>query len=294
MTEYVATIGFFDGVHRGHGYLINQVVDVARCCGLSSMLVTFDRHPQEVVGRGYVPKLLSTLEERTAMLGKFDISRVEVLNFTEQLSLMSAKDFMKQILYDQLGVRVLIVGYDHRFGHGGGTAEDYVRWGKECGVRVVEARELGEEKVSSSAIRRTLTEGKIEQANKMLGYAYELEGAVVDGFHIGRKMGFPTANLVVAKEKLIPCRGVYAVWAELEEGKVCKGMLNIGNRPTMHNGEQISIECHLLGMSDNLYGQTLRLHLTHRLRDEQTFDSPELLREQLQRDMEKVSILPIP
>ena len=110
MTEYVATIGFFDGVHRGHGYLINQVVDVARCCGLSSMLVTFDRHPQEVVGRGYVPKLLSTLEERTAMLGKFDISRVEVLNFTEQLSLMSAKDFMKQILYDQLGVRVLIVG----------------------------------------------------------------------------------------------------------------------------------------------------------------------------------------
>ena len=280
----VASIGFFDGVHRGHLCLIEQLRDEAGRRGMGSLLVTFDRHPRTVLSPSQVPPLLTTLEEKERLLRETGVSEIAILPFTLELSRLSAREFMEQVLRRELGVEVLILGYDHAFGHGGGSLDDYVRWGRETGIEVVRAHELSSLMVSSSKCRRLIEEGDVRGAAEMLGRFYTLSGEVVRGFHVGHELGFPTANLQVDAEKVMPRNGAYAVWATLADGERHGGMLNIGTRPTIGNGETTSVEVNLLDYDGNLYDQRLTVEFVARLRDERRFDSRSELMSQLALD----------
>ena len=280
----VASIGFFDGVHRGHLCLIEQLRDEAGRRGMGSLLVTFDRHPRTVLSPSQVPPLLTTLEEKERLLRETGVSEIAILPFTLELSRLSAREFMEQVLRRELGVEVLILGYDHAFGHGGGSLDDYVRWGRETGIEVVRAHELSSLMVSSSKCRRLIEEGDVRGAAEMLGRFYTLSGEVVRGFHVGHELGFPTANLQVEAEKVMPRNGAYAVWATLADGERHGGMLNIGTRPTIGNGETTSVEVNLLDYDGNLYDQRLTVEFVARLRDERRFDSRSELMSQLALD----------
>lgn len=281
--RYVATIGFFDGVHRGHQCLVSQVCELAHRLECASMLITFDRHPRQVLHADYVPQLLSTSEEKMRLLKATEIDKLEVLSFTEELSKFTALKFMQEVLCAQLHVQTLVMGYDHRFGCDGGTLQEYVQWGKQTGIDVVLAHELEEEKVSSSVIRRYLQLGDVKQANHLLGYEYSLQGKVISGHKVGRHIGFPTANIAVQKEKLLPACGVYAIRVKLDES-FYDGMLCIGHRPTLSNGDELSVEANLFDFCGDLYGKELVLSLVDRLRDEQPFSSLQALQEQLEQD----------
>ena len=280
----VASIGFFDGVHRGHLCLIEQLRDEAGRRGMGSLLVTFGRHPRTVLSPSQVPPLLTTLEEKERLLRETGVSEIAILPFTLELSRLSAREFMEQVLRRELGVEVLILGYDHAFGHGGGSLDDYVRWGRETGIEVVRAHELSSLMVSSSKCRRLIEEGDVRGAAEMLGRFYTLSGEVVRGFHVGHELGFPTANLQVDAEKVMPRNGAYAVWATLADGERHGGMLNIGTRPTIGNGETTSVEVNLLDYDGNLYDQRLTVEFVARLRDERRFDSRSELMSQLALD----------
>lgn len=288
MNRRAATIGFFDGVHRGHLFLINQMCSLAKERGMESVIITFDRHPREVIHSDYVPQLLSSPAEKLFLLHHSGADQVEVLHFTLEMSKWSASTFMKDVLRKQLEISMLVMGYDHRFGHDGGSHEDYIRWGRECGIDVVLAHELKGEKVSSSRIRSLLRSGLLAEANAMLGYDYSLSGIVVKGYQIGRNLGFPTANLQVPPSKLLPADGVYAGRVQLQDGGTCPAVLNIGRRPTVLNGGDISVEAHLLHFSGNLYGQEVRVELKARLRDEVQFASTGELKLQIQKDADRV------
>ncbi|MCD8266490.1 MAG: riboflavin biosynthesis protein RibF [Prevotellaceae bacterium] len=279
---FAATIGFFDGVHLGHRCLLGQLCAVARERGLGSLVVTFDRHPRQVFG-GYVPRLLTTTEEKLPLLRSAGVSDIRVLRFDLALSRLSAREFVRK-MRDEMGVRCLVMGYDHRFGHDGGAGLDYSSIANEEGVELLRARELDGLKASSSAARRCLEAGDVEGAGKVLGYAYRLGGRVVHGKGVGRQLGFPTANLDVPEEKLVPACGVYAVRAELRDGGSHAAMLNIGNRPTMRDGGAVSVEVHLLDFVGDLYGETLSVELVSRLRGERRFCDAGALAAQLRDD----------
>ena len=254
----VATIGFFDGVHRGHRFLINNVVKEAASRGLQSTVVTFDRHPRQVLGSDFQPRLLSTNEEKMLLLSKTGVERCVMLPFSEQMAQMTACDFMKKILRDRLGVQVLIIGYDNRFGHNRSEGfDDYVRYGREMGIEVMSAQSflLHGINVSSSVIRSFLQEGEIEMAENCLGYPYFFTGKVVKGFRVGHELGFPTANIEQDNMlKMIPSPGVYAVKVRIEGTVELKhAMMNIGTRPTF-NGTQQTLEVHILNFNDDIYG----------------------------------------
>ena len=214
-----------------------------------------------------------------------------LLPFTQELSQYSAKQFM-QLLHEQYHVRALVIGYDHRFGHNRSEGfTDYCRYGKELGMEIVQAKGLVEEgiSISSSAIRRLLSEGQIEQANHFLGYNYSLEGTVTEGFKIGRKLGFPTANIQPAcGDKLIPGNGVYAVRVHLD-AHCYPAMLNIGYRPTVNNGNNLSIEAHILNYSGDIYHCPVRIEFISFIRKEAKFEDLTALSRQLEEDRKNVT-----
>lgn len=298
----VATIGFFDGVHRGHQFLIDEVKSAqpygmlaersgARTSqkvnedeGSFSLIVTFAEHPRAVLQSDYVPELLTSPQEKLALLKQTGVDGIEMLHFTPELSRLAAKEFMQQILCNRLGVKTLVMGYDHRFGHGGGTLEEYLQWGREVGIEVIKASELPQTSCSSSVIRKLLSEGKVAEANELLGHPYTLQGKVVPGHQVGHELGFPTANLQPSVHKLVPMNGVYAVWAEVEGGKRYRGMLNIGERPTIDNSSKVTIEVNLLDFEGDLYGRDITLHFVQFLRPERKFGSREELVEQIKND----------
>lgn len=287
LTPSVATIGFFDGVHRGHRFLIGQVLDAARVRGLSSMLITFPQHPRMVMQAGYQPRLLTTFDEKCSLLSATGVDACVALPFTRELSALSARPFMQQVLRDRLQVRTLVIGYDHRFGHDRTEGfDDYVRYGAELGMEVLRAEAFveGATNVSSSVARASLEAGEVDVAARCLGYDYFLCGSVTTGQQIGRTLGFPTANLQVDDSlKLVPADGVYAVRVHVGT-HVYKGMLNIGCRPTIDDDSRRTIEVHLFHFSGDLYGQSLRVEFLRRIRGEQKFHSREALARQLQQD----------
>lgn len=250
------------------------------------MAITMDRHPKTIVATDYVPCLLTTTEERMALLRASGIEHVEVLEFDHKMAAMDARMFMKKILRERLNVSTLVMGYDHRFGHGGGTHEDYMKWGEECGIKVVIARQFESHYASSSEIRRLLNEGNVAEAAKLLCHPYVLTGIVESGHRVGRTLGFPTANLRISQEKLIPANGVYAVATELGAG-----VMNIGRRPTLDNGTNLSIEVHIMNYEGNLYGKELHLSFIERIREEKKFASLDELKAQIQEDIKKASVL---
>ncbi len=313
----VATIGSFDGVHRGHQCLLRQVRHIADERGLRSMAVTFATSPKRVLGAIEEPQL-NTMEERTTLLRQSGMDEVAVLDFTPQMATMTARDFMQQVLKEQLQVEVLVIGYDHRFGRGRTEGfDDYVRYGQEIGIEVVrgEACMADDEPISSTRIRHLLTEGRVAEANRQLGYSYKIQGEVVGGYREGRKMGFPTANIQLSDaHKLLPADGVYAVYVYgqqttdnrqqtnlqsennfqfsiLNSQFSYMGMLNIGHRPTLNNGKERSIEVHILDFEGTLYGKTITVEFAHHLRDERTFANIEELTTQLQKDKKLVKEL---
>lgn len=285
----VATIGFFDGVHRGHCSLLSQVVRQAAQRNRQSTVVTFDIHPRQLVNPDFQPLLLTTLDEKLQLLSRQGVDRVAVLHFDEQMASLSARDFMSVVLSRQLNVDTLVLGYDSRFGHGrtAGFA-DYEAYGHSMGIDVLRATPLLSDDgtpVSSSLVRNLLLSGNIAQANDALGRRYSLTGNVVEGFHEGRRLGFPTANLALAdRQRLVPGRGVYAVWAELTGySEPMPAMMNIGTRPT-YNGSSQTLEVHIIGYEGDLYGQDITVTFAERIRSEQPFDSPSALASQLQVD----------
>lgn len=287
----VATIGFFDGVHRGHRFLIERLKEDAKAAGLESTVITFERHPRQVLSSDYQPKLLTTFEEKRLLLSRTGVDNCAVLQFDRQMAQMTAREFMERVLTGLLNVKRLYIGYDHRFGHNREEGfEDYVRYGRELGIEVLQNTAFGLEgvNVSSSVIRSFLQEGEVEMAARCLGYPYFVSGKVMPGVQEGRKLGFPTANIEVTAEKLIPAPGVYAVTARLEGSAALKpAMMNIGTRPTFGENEQ-TLEVHILDFEDNIYGKELLVSFDRRLRGERKFRSAEDLADQLRKDAEEV------
>ena len=292
LSPAVATIGFFDGVHGGHRFLIRQVREAAALRGLASAVITFPEHPRAVMHPDFHPELLSTCNEKLELLAQTGIDRCVLLDFTPELAALSARQFM-EMLHGQYAIRALVIGYDHRFGHGRSEGfDDYVRYGHELGMEVLpaEAYHLPASDcplpVCSSSVRRLLREGDVASAARYLGYPYFLNGIVVGGFRMGRRIGYPTANLQVNDEcKVIPARGVYAVRVEVD-GCIYGGMLNIGCRPTFDNGANATIEAHLFDFKSDIYNHSLRLFFVQRIRSERKFDSVEELVAQLHQDAE--------
>lgn len=271
------TIGCFDGVHQGHRFLLQQLRAQAEERGMQTLALTFRRHPAAVLGKT-VPPQLCTLEEKERLL-KEQAREVKILDFTEEMARLTAKEFMQK-LRDEYGVGLLLLGYDHRFGRPT-PDDDYECDGHALGLEVRRAESLPG--VSSSAIRQALLQGRIADANEMLGRPYTLCGTVVAGRQVGRSIGFPTAN--ISSPLLIPKTGVYT--ATTPYGPA---LVNIGHRPTLNNGSDISIETHIKDFRGDLYGQPLSVSLLRRLRDEQAFPSLEALRRQIENDLKSLTL----
>lgn len=290
--KYAATVGFFDGVHAGHRFLIEELKKEAKEHGLLSMVITFRLHPRKVLHNSYQPLLLCSPEEKIQLLSDTGVDQVTELDFTPEMAKLSAFDFMNMILVNQYNVGLLLVGHDHRFGH---NREDgfteYVQYGSQTGIKVIQATRYTTTTmthISSSEIRTALKSGDIEKANSLLTTRYTFTGYVINGFKVGRKIGFPTANLKpVHPDKLIPGLGVYAVIVEWNHN-FYKAMMNIGQRPTLNNGDDVSMEVHIIDFSEDIYHQEIKIQFLHKIRDEKKFDSIDQLITQLEKDKEYV------
>ena len=291
--EIAATIGFFDGVHRGHRFLLEQLKKQAKEHNLPSMLITFPQFPQSVIKTGLQPELLNTFNEKIYQLSLLGIDYCLLMDFTHSFSQLTAKEFIQKKLKDEWNVRLLLIGYDHRFGKNREESfEDYLKYGRECGMEIIQASELQDVSISSTYIRKCLSGGKLNEANNMLSYFYRLEGKVIEGERIGSKIGFPTANLEINdKNKIIPGEGVYAAWVYFKQKKY-GGMVYIGKRPTVSTIGEKRIEVNIFDFSGDLYGETLILEFVEYLREDKQFGCLEELKKQLSHDKEStVSVL---
>lgn len=292
----VAGIGFFDGVHRGHRYLIEQIVTEARARNYSSAVVTFREHPRKVLNRDSHFGLLNSLQEKLDLLSDTHIDYCILLDFTSQLSQLSAEQFLA-CLYHDFQVRSLIIGYDHRFGHNRAEGfEQYVAYGKCLGMEILPAARFAPkgQAISSSRIRKLISEeGDVCEAMRLLSYPYRLKGHIVEGDRIGRTLGFPTANLqlVEDQEKALPRPGVYAVQVQPDDGTRYHGMLNFGKRPTINDDNRYTIEVHLFDYQGDLYGRNIEVYFYHFMRPERPFASLEELKLQLQKDQKLAQAL---
>ena len=282
-----ATIGFFDGVHAGHRALLADVKRISTDMGLDSGVITFREHPKKILTGEPMP-LLTSLDERMELLAATGIDYCILLDFSHDIARLSAQEFI-QYIRDYFHVRHLVIGYDHRFGHNRNeTPADYMRYGAELGVSISQSTACipAGQKVSSSVVRHLLTDGKVDEAARLLTYHYALRGCVVAGRQIGRTIGFPTANIVCCDaEKLIPATGAYAVRVTTDAGKSFGGMLNIGTRPTIHSSDcKQSIEAHLFDFDDTIYGQELQIEFVKYLRPERRMNDLNALHAQLQQD----------
>ena len=285
----VVTIGTFDGVHLGHQKVISRLNGFAHEHGGESVIFTFYPHPRLVTKPGPSDlRLLTTLDEKKEQFARWGVDHLIVFPFTESFSQLTYAQFVKQILVDKMKTHCLVVGYDHRFGKNREGSFEYLQSCAQKYGFLIEKLEpllVDEANVSSTRIRNALQAGLIEKANRYLGYRYTLHGTVVEGQRVGRKLGFPTANIEASDPyKLIPGHGVYAVEVKLS-GKTYKGMLNIGIRPTFNkNADNRSIEVHLFDFTGDIYGKQITLVFAGKIREEQKFNGVEALTEQLKKD----------
>ena len=286
-----ATVGSFDGVHCGHRAMLAELRAVANEKGLPLMVVTFTRHPRLLFDGECEPFLLTTNDEKMALLDSMGVDYCVLLDFDSCMAAMSAGRFMKEVLVGQLGVQLLGVGYDHHFGSDRLVGfSEYEHVGNRVGLRVLRAYEclVDSLPVSSSRIRKLLADAKIEYVNRLLGYTYSISGAVEHGRAIGSTIGFPTANILLHDNtKLLPADGVYAVRLSCD-GQEYKGVMNIGVKPTIGENLQRTIEVHIIGFSGNIYGKEITISILDRIRGEMNFENIEALRHQISNDVEKV------
>ncbi|MDR3141359.1 MAG: riboflavin biosynthesis protein RibF [Tannerellaceae bacterium] len=289
---FVATIGFFDGVHLGHRFLINNLIKIAKERNLPSAVITFPEHPRKVLQSDYQPRLLNSFEEKVAHLETTGIDYCIILPFTPELANCPANEFIRAVLSQKLHIKTLLTGYDHRFGRGRTDGfREYAGYGAACGMEVLEtARFIDNEiAVSSSEARRLLAEGKVEEAGKLLTYPYQIKGSIVSGHKVGRALGFPTANIRIDEPfKIAPGTGVYAVWVQLQN-KRYKGMLYIGNRPTLNNGDAITLEVNILDFSGDIYNNVITVSFICFIRGNIRFNTLEELKIQLEKDRQTVN-----
>ncbi len=282
----VVTIGTFDGVHIGHKKILERIIFNAKELNCESVVLTFFPHPRMVLQDNSVVQLLNSVDEKTILLEKTGIDNLIIHPFNQEFSRLTAEEFVKEILVNQLNIRKIIIGYDHRFGRNR-TADinDLIVFGKEYGFEVeqISAQEINDNAVSSTKIRNAILEGNITLANNYLGYNYFFSGIVVKGKQLGRTIGFPTANIKIKEDyKLIPKNGVYIVKSNYDK-KTIFGLMNIGTRPTV-DGTNQTIEVFFLNFDKTIYDETLTIEIIEFIRDEQKFDSLNDLKNQINGD----------
>ncbi len=287
-----ATIGSYDGVHKGHIAMIKELRCAAAERGLPITVITFMRHPRILFGAECEPFLLTTNKEKAALLEQLGVERCIFLDFDSYMAAMTAERFMGEILKEKLGVKLLAVGYDHHFGtpQDGEGIEDYIAYGEKLGIEVFQTAQYAPNgsNLSSSAVRRALSAGDIEIAQRLLGRPYSLEGTVTHGAALGREIGFPTANIIVSEEmKMLPKDGVYEV-AVTVAGNRYKGVMNIGIKPTLQGVDLRTAEVHILDFSEDIYGYKIAVSFLRRLRDEIPFNSINDLKLQIGVDVARV------
>ncbi|MCE2706972.1 MAG: bifunctional riboflavin kinase/FAD synthetase [Algoriphagus sp.] len=290
----VVTSGTFDGGHLGHQKILLRLKDIALKKNGETVLITFWPHPRMVVNsEKKTLRLLSTFEEKVSLLEKFGVDHLVIIPFTEAFSQLSSQEFIQTVLVDQIHTQCLVIGYDHKFGKNREGSFEYLKthaadFGFE--VEEISREDVDDSGVSSTKIRKALEQGDVKTAARYLGRPYELDGKVVKGQQLGRSIGFPTANIQVESEfKLLPKDGVYAVMVVLEQDQY-RAMLNIGNRPTVQGNEK-TVEAHLLGFEGDLYGKQLQVLFIDFIREQQDFGSLEALRQQLILDKNNVNLL---
>lgn len=282
----VVTIGTFDGVHLGHQAILKRLTATAKIHDLDSVLLTFFPHPRMVLQKDAEIKLINTLSEKKELLKKTGLDHLVIHPFTKQFSRLTALEYVRDILVHQLKAKKIIIGYDHRFGRNrNADINDLREYGKTYGFEVEEisAQELDDVAVSSTKIRKALGAGDITTANSFLGYHFMVSGTVVKGKGLGRTWQYPTANIAVDESyKFIPQNGVYVTQAKID-GQVYFGMTSIGTNPTV-GGKHTSIETYFLDMEKDLYDRDLTIEFLTHIRDEENFESVDLLREAIQKD----------
>lgn len=284
----VLAIGNFDGVHLGHRALLERLTTKARALGLPASLMTFEPHPRELFIPDQAPARLTSLREKLALLEACGVDRTYVCHFSRRLAGLSADEFVERILVQGLAVRHLIIGDDFRFGRGrGGDFGLLQQAGSQrgFGVEAMHTIDIDGERVSSSAVREALAAGDLEHAARLLGRPYRISGRVVHGDRIGRRLGFPTANIQL-KRKRLPLTGVFAVTVSGVDKRHLPGAANLGVRPTLGHGLKPVLEVHLLDFDRQIYGAHVTVHFLHQLRQEAKFESLEALRAQIARDVE--------
>lgn len=285
----VITIGTFDGVHIGHQKILNKIINHAKTTALKSAVLTFFPHPRMVLQKDVDIKLLNTVEEKISILERLGLDILIIHPFTRDFSRLTATEFVRDILVNTLNCKKVIIGYDHRFGRNRtANITDLIAFGNilDFTVDEIPAQEIDDVSISSTKIRNALEEGDIETANSYLGYEYMLTGTIIKGKGIGKKLGYPTANLSIAEAyKLIPKNGSYTVKSRLN-GTTVYGMMNIGFNPTV-NGTEKSVEINFFDFDTDLYGKKIQVDIMARLRDEHKFDSVDALKMQLAIDKER-------
>jgi riboflavin kinase/FMN adenylyltransferase len=292
----VVTLGIFDGVHRGHRALLDCLVSCAREAKGESVVITFSPHPRLVLEQNRVNlSFLTTMDEKKVLLENANVDHLIIIEFNTMFSKIQACEFIKEVLVEKIGTKHLIIGYNHHFGRSGEGDFNTI---KQCAesldfkVEQVQGFHTEEGAISSSSIREALLKGRLDEANRWLGYSYSMSGTIVEGRKIGRSIGFPTANIKPDYQyKLIPGNGVYAVEVQLD-GIRHPGMLSIGSNPTVNNDSRArSIEVHILDFNENIYGRAISVIFRKRLRDEIKFDNTEQLAEQMKLDKQQVLLL---
>ncbi len=283
----IITMGTFDGIHLGHRKIIEGVKARASALGGRSFLITFDPHPRSVIAGGREIKLLNTLQEKIDILEEIGIQNLLIINFTKEFSQLTSEEFFKNYIIDKIGLREIVIGYDHHFGKGRGGDESTLReLGTEYGFKVytVDAVNLKDTNVSSTKIRNAVIKGDMQTANLFLGRYYGFTGTVVKGDGRGRLLGFPTANIKMENvNKLLPAIGIYAVEAEINSQKH-HGLMSIGKRPTFYNDGHLTTEVFIFNFNENIYDKKVTVNVVERIRGEEKYSSAEELVAQMQKD----------
>jgi len=278
-------LGVFDGVHLGHEKVIINAVKKAQELGTTSAVVTFSKHPRCIISKA-TPSIISSLEERLELFENLGVQAAVVLDFDEKLAKMTAKEYLENVLIGCLNAKSITIGYNHKFGSdksgGGKFLEEY---SKKYGykVNVISPVKIDNHVISSSVIRKFILNGDIETAAKFLGRPFKVKGTIIHGQHLGRTLGFPTANLSLPEELIIPLNGVYSGLVKIDS-KVYHAVINVGKRPTIGDLKKDLVEAHILDFDQDIYGKTLEVSFLKRIRDEIKFNSLEELKVQIKKD----------
>ncbi len=297
LKQSAVALGFFDGVHLGHQAVITKAVREARRLGVPSALATFCDHPRTII-TGKSPQLLTQLDQRLELFAGLGIDYTLAISFTEDISRLSADEYVRTTLLSALGCRSVAIGYNHHFGKDReGSPQRLNELGKQYGfdVHIVAEIFVDGVEVSSSRIREAIATAKVDAAGKLLGRPYSVSGQVIRGDGRGRGIGFPTANISIPEHQLLPARGVYAGATVLKDGRILPAVINIGFRPTVSQDQILTLEVHILDFNEDLYGQTVTVQFWRFLRAETKFENIQALKGQIELDCRTArDFLPVP